>query len=131
MGPFAVASTSAFAARRTRGVELFSAASLCTLLGCLACACSAPTNGGSSDAGQFPREGGVDSARDDGSPSSPVLDGGCTLSAPNSEGACTVDEDCIGISGTMGGTLRCIDGRCPPFCTRTPIPPLPGAQTQG
>jgi hypothetical protein len=44
------------------------------------------------------------------------VDAGCTLSASSPEGACSSDQDCLG----TGGTLPCVNGMCPPFCTDVP-----------
>jgi hypothetical protein len=118
-------------------VAICRAVPLCSLLGCLGLACNAATDAGSSDGGPFARDGGGDSGGDAGSLDSapdgaganpPVLDGGCTVTAPNSEGTCIVDQDCLGFSGTQAGTLRCTNGSCPPFCTKLPIPFPTGTQ---
>ncbi len=65
---------------------------------------------------------GLDSRPNDGG-GSPALDGGCTLQASNSEGACVADEDCIGQGGGLSGLLPCVNGKCPPFCTNVPVFP--------
>ncbi len=96
------------------------------LLGCGGVAASANPDGSIGADSEVDGTGGegIDSAPNDGG-GSPVatLDGGCTLQASNSEGACVVDEDCIGQSGGVGGALPCVNGKCPPFCTNVPAFP--------
>jgi hypothetical protein len=97
--------------------------SLPLLLGCAGGSANAGADATSSadDAGTGPD--GTASTRPPGFPPgadasppplipNPFGDGGCTTQASSAEGDCVTDEDCLG----SGGTLPCINGKCPPFC---------------